>query len=450
MQKIFNLFSLLKENSRETRDTLTLYMNYLAVTYAFVLPITWKGKSTIFIFILLLFFARRNFIYYLKESFANPIVKAFLLYLLVHFLWLFGTENFDQAKKMIDYAKFAIIPLVFLTFLTKEFAHKVIAGFVSGIFLSELLSYLVRFQFFPPKLDLFTKNLYTISDINNPTPFLYHMHYTVSLSIVIAFFVIQLLNRETSLKLKIISILFISTATINLSLVGGRSGYLSYVVLLLTVVLLKFKRKALVPLLITTLLISAISYTAYNNSPVFKYRINQSLTAIETSNTNIEDYTSSLGVRLGFWVYGSKVIENNLLFGVGTGDQMDEVRAYIPSNQVYVSRHPHLHSVFLSQLVQFGIIGFFVYLNIFFQIFRYKYKDEYSKEIAFVISIGIIIATLTETFYIQYYLPVFVTIITATLAKNNLNRLSIKINDKKELKAYFSIFVITSLLIFFQ
>ena len=442
-----NLFTLIKENSKSTQNTLTLYMNYLAVTYAFVLPITWKGKSTIFLFILLLFFIRRNFIYYLKDSFTNTIVKAFLLYLLVYFLWLFGTDNFEQAKKMIDYAKYAIIPLIFLTFLTKEFGYKVIAGFMTGVFISEIISYFVRFQVLPQKLNLLSKNLYSVADINDPTPFLYHSQYTVTLSIVVAFFVIQLLEKRNSLKIKIISLLFISTATINLTLIGGRSGYLSFIILLFAIAVLKFKRKALIPLVYVVLIISAISFGAYNSSHMFKSRIDYSLNTLEKLNRNSHDFNSSLGVRIAFWFYGSKVISNNLLLGVGTGDQMDEVKKLISNDKDYIKRHPHLHSVYLSQLVQFGIIGLFIYLNIFFQIFKYNYKNTYSKEIAFVVSIGIAVATLTETFYTKYYLAVWATIISAVLANKDLPSISVEKNEKI---IYTLIISITSLLIFFQ
>ena len=443
-------FSKIRENTKATQDTLTLYMNYLAVTYAFVLPITWKGKSTIFIFILLLFFTRRNFLYYLKDSFNNPIIQAFLLYLLVHFLWLFGTDNFDQAKKMIDYAKYAIIPLIFLTFLTKEFSYKVIAGFASGVFISEIISYLVRFQILPQKLDLFTKNLYTISNINDPTPFLYHSQYAVTLSIVVTFFIMQLLNKNSTLKIRLISTVFITTATINLSLIGGRSGYLSYLVLIITIVFLKFKKRALLPLIISIITIISISCTAYTFSPTFKLRIINSVENLQELNENIYNFNSSLGVRIAFWYYGSKVIQNNVFLGVGTGDQMDEVKSLIPSSKTYITHHPHLHSVYLSQLVQFGIVGLLVYLNIFFQIFRYNYRDTHAKEIAIIISVGILIATLTETFYVKYYLAVFGTIVVSTLTTRSLTSITKTMNKRKELSSYFIIFIITSLLIFFQ
>ncbi len=448
--KLSNFFSTIKENSKETQNTLTLYMNYLVVTYAFVLPITWKGRSTIFLFILFLFLARRNFIYYLKDSFKNPIVQSFLLYLFIHFLWLFGTDNFTQAIKMIDYAQYAVIPLIFLSFVTKEFSYKIIASFAAGVFLSEIISYLVRFQVLPQKLDLFSKNLYTILDIHDPTPFLYHSQYAITLSVVIALFILKLLNKNNSLQIKIISFIFIATATINLSLIGGRSGYLSYIFLAITVIILKFKSKALVPLIFTLLIILTISYTAYNNSPMFKSRIDYSIETINKLNHNIYDFNSSLGTRIAFWYYGLMVVEENLLLGVGTGDQLDEVKTLVPSTDTYITQHPHLHSVYLSQLVQFGIIGLLVYLNIFFQIFKYNYRDENAKEIAIIISVGIMIATLTETFYTKYYLAVFGTMLSAVLATKTMSFTYQNTNIKKELSAYFVIFITTSLLIFIQ
>jgi O-antigen ligase len=450
IKSIKNIFITFKLNSRLTQDTYTLYMNYLAVTYALFLPISWQARSTIFVVILFLFLIRRNYIYYIKLSFANPIVKAFLFYVLIHFIWLLGTDNFAHAKKMIKLAEYAIIPFIFLTFLTKEFGYKVITAFISSVLFSEILSYLIKFHFLPPQLTLYDHTIYKAVAIHDPSPYLLHMHYTVTLSIVIAILTLHLFSSKYSLKSKILSTIFIATATINLTLIAGRSGYVSYVVLLFTIVLIKFKQKVFLPLVGTIIFISMVAYGAYSYSKTFKDRIDYSINNIESMYNNPTAFDSSLGIRVGLWHYSIEAVKDDLIFGLGTGDQMDAVRALMPQQHQLLKTMHHLHNQYIEMLTQFGIIGLLVFLNIFYQIFTYKQTEKENKEIMILVTMAVMIALMTETFSSIYYLPMFATLVAASIAKNKFSTDINSQNIKQSLIAYSVIIILTLLAIYLQ
>ena len=177
-------------------QNLTLWMNNLLVVYAFLIPVSGRGKTTIFVFILLLFLIRGNFKYYLSKAYNNRVVQAFLLFYLVHVIWLFGTENFTYAKLIFDDMKYLLFPLLFLSFFDERYTFRVISAFIIGMFYSEILSYFIYFDVLPYKLELFNLEIYKAYDSNNPTPFLNHVRYTVFLSFVVALLLKKAIGKK--------------------------------------------------------------------------------------------------------------------------------------------------------------------------------------------------------------------------------------------------------------
>ena len=74
------------------------------------------------------------------------------------------------------------------------------------------------------------------------------------------------------------------------------------------------------------------------------------------SNPN---YCGSL-IRISYWETGIKLIKENLLLGVGTGDVQDEFTRKLSKNSVLSEDQMHLHShqQFITFWVSFGILGF--------------------------------------------------------------------------------------------
>jgi len=442
--KTKDFFLLLKQNSAMSQDRLTLYMNYLAVMYAFYLPIASQPRATIFSIIILLFLFRRNYVFYIKKSLFNPIVQALLVYILMHFIWLLGSDNEQHASKMLKLSEYAIIPFIFLTFLTKEFAKKAISAFIASLLFSEILSYLIRFQVIPEKLEFMRITLYEAVSQLDPSPFLLHMHYAVTLSIVVTFLFFQLLHKKNPLWIKLAYSFFMLSATLNLSLIGGRSGYITFVVLLLAAVLLEYRKKAFIPLLGIFLFISLVASLAYNFSPMFKERIDYSKESIITIYNNPKDLNTSMGQRIGLWRYSKDVINDNFIFGVGTGDQMDAIRDLMTIEDEMLKHFHHQHSMYIEIFTQFGVLGLLIFLNIFYQIFKYKDISREDKKILYITTLAVMIALCTETFSTRYYLPMLAIIISATISKNKfLHQENHKNRQEKFLPYLFIALVIT-------
>lgn len=439
----------MKENiltALQNKTTLTLWMNHLLVLYSFLFPISTYASSFIFSLILVLFFIRHNFQEYLFPVFKNPVIQAFILFFLMHILWLIGTENFIQAKHSINVIKYSLFPIIFLSFIDKKFAHFIVSGFIAGILFSELFSYALQLHIIPWKYTLGLIPIYQSASIDDPSPFLNHSHYATSLAFVFIILLYKLIKIPMSKIEKIISLLFILSLSINLSLVGGRIGYLLYLLLIIFLVLYIYRKKFLIPFFIFFILISTFTTLAYNFSPMLQEKVHQSNITIQGIIKGDIDFTTSLGQRIGFWYYSIDTIKENIFFGVGTGDYMDSVTKDIPQNEknYFIKQLEHPHNIYIQLLLQFGISGLIVFFYLVYQIIKQPGNTSYMQFIKYCIIISILVALTTETFVYRYYMPIFVIIISATIASKDFLKIEEIYYSKKVFLIYFSLIILAT------
>ena len=433
--KLVNNYKIM--TNKFSKETITLWMNHLLVIYAFFIPISNRTTSTVFILILILFIYRRNYYYYLQNSFKNPLVISLCMLFLIHVIWLFGTQDFSSAARSFRDVEHALYPIIFLSFLDKKFALYIIGSFIMGMLFAEIVSYSISFGFLPKELVLFGSELYSSSQYD-PSPFFNHTQYSTGLAITISLLIYNFATTKMGLTFNLISIFFITSATINLSIIGGRIGYLIFLVIVPLTFLLLYRKHFFKITLLVIFTISLISILAYNYSPIFKNRINQSIETIETLYDNSGDYRSSFGMRLGSWNYSIDVIKENWLFGVGTGDHMNELRGAIKTHKNLLNTLSHTHNQLISYMLQFGIFGLIISLYIAYQIFSYNYATTNQKNIAYIISVGIGVALLFGNFRSTFYLPVLATLLSACLT----NKTYLINNDEKKITIIISYIII--------
>ncbi len=402
--------------SLNNKTMMTIVMNHLVVIYAFLLSINHYAATAVLSVIFILFLIRRNFLYYLSYSFSNTVVQAFLLFFAIHIIWLFGTDNYHDASGALRIAKNTLYPLVLMAVIDIRYTQRIIAAFVLGMLFSEIISYSIHFEILPWKLEIFNIVLYRAYQEFDPSPFLHHSHYALALSLTISILIWKILDKKTSTAMKAISSAFVVTASTNLALVGGRIGYVTFILLLTLLVILKYKRQAIKPLSIMILGLGFVAYMGYTYSNMVHSRVNETVNTIEVLGSNSSNYHSSFGYRWGFWHYSFEVISDNPILGTGTGDAMDSVKKCIDKQDDYLKEMSHSHNEYIQVLLQFGLVGFFIFLNIFYQIFKTKIEDEYKRFILFSTSFAISIALLTETLDTNFYFPLWVFLTSVALS----------------------------------
>jgi O-antigen ligase len=366
---------------------------------------------------------------------------VFILFVLMHYVWLIGTENIEQAKFLINKMKFGLYIIIFATFVQKEYFSKVISGFIFGIFVSEFISYLIFFDIIPNSIYFYNEVIYQATP-QNPTPFTNHIYYSIFLSFATSIILYNIIKINNWNSKKIIYMLFFITITINMFLQASRTGYILYFLMILFTLIYIYKSKILKIIPIILVIFSILSYIIYQNSNTFKERMIQTYNSINQVYYN-ENYDSSLGKRIGIYYYGIEAIKNNILFGVGTGDIMDETFKQIDNNKdKHLEDMTTLHNEFLNAQLRFGIFGPIVLLYLFYLIFTFKQENDYLNFILKSSSFIVFISMLPEDFF-QGWMVIF-WIIPLSISTINLNKDYDTTADKytkEEIKFYIYIFI---------
>lgn len=360
--------------------------NHLIVIFAFFLPISMSGRSSTIFLLFSIFLVRGKYWEYIKKGLQDRLVQAFIIYFCVHIIWLLGTDNFHQAGKVLHEAKFLLYPLFFMTFIDKKYIPRMFGAFFLGMLLSELWSYAIFFEWLPPNFHDGDQG-----GPSDPTPIYHHTHYGFMLAITLTLVLQRLIYEADSYLLKALFGFFFITASINLFITAGRTGYVLYLIMLFVLFLLIFKKRIWLASIITAAVCATAFVLAFNFSATFHERALKTVDSIQAM-VERQDYNSSLGNRVAVLSNSIEVIKENIWLGVGTGDHLDAVRAKVaetaPDYAHMANAFQHLHNEYFSALIQFGILGLLAFLYIILQLIRYPQKDPAIKNMQIILAVG--------------------------------------------------------------
>jgi len=378
----------------------TKLINYLIIIYAFLLPISRSGISIITALLFLLWVLDANLKERLHTVFNNKTTQAIVLFFGFSIVSLLWSENKETGFITIITYWYLLPIFIFSTHVKFEELFKIISAFLFGMLISEILSYGIFFE------------LWTLRHGSpmDPTPFMNHLQYAMFLT----FASLLLFNRfffETQLKWRIFYFIYFLTVTSNLFLNGGRTGHFAFAISIFVVGFLNIKNKFLAFFSMLAL-VSAIFFTAYHVSPVFKIRFDQAQVETSTiSNDAANQYNGSFGQRLGAWVVGIEIFKDHPILGTGTGSEMDALKEKI-ANQMpemkMVENIAHYHNNYMAYIVSLGIIGLFLYLNIFYQVLKLDIQNKELSNLKYIFITVFSVASLVEyMFMAQFPLALF-------------------------------------------
>ncbi len=406
------------------------------ILFAFTLPLS-RGAFNFFFALSLLFWVLEgNF----KEKIAlikeRKIVWVFLLIALLTFLSaLFSSsyhngflagENKSIFKVIITH--YFLVPLIIVIMassIKKRTLKLAISAFLAAIFLSEIASYLVFFHLIDVDYFKSIHIIYKFSTVENPSPFMQHVEYSVYLSIAILFLLQQLLTTKNR-WLKVFMLLFFTSATINLFINGGRTGQLIYILSMLTYTLLYF-RMSLKSLLITIITLVGIIAVAYNSSSTFYNRTHQAASDINEMlhgdfNTSWGSRAASTIVTLDFLTSSPK----NFILGAGAGDTrqkyLEHAKEHFTPNYYGAIAHlAHTHNQYLEYWMDGTIFSLLLFLLYFILLLKLKVPQEY-KPLLYAFAVAVIVAASTDVPLFRYQPAMLIMFLTGyfiTLACKN-------------------------------
>ena len=344
-------------------------VNILAVIYLFSLTVSYKISGTLIYIILFIFLLNPKVGTYLKNSLKNSFVQAGLLYLAVILIWFIGTHDLSFAITQLKINKFYILPILFFAFIRVEYFKYYVLAFILGAIVNFVWTYLMFFNIID--------NHYSNLIINQS-----EHAFLIFLTIISLFY--RLVKYEDKLVYKILIIFIILFLSSNVFLLK-KTQIVSYVIVLF-VAFIYLYRKDIVKILIFSLTFLSIFLIGINFLfPTVKYQLLHELDGVQKAIQK-QDFTNSMSARLGVAYYSLQVIEDSPIFGYGTGDHAYEVKKAINNSELknidsksydiligtlITGKHVTLHNTFLQVLVQYGIIGLLIFLNIFYQILKF-------------------------------------------------------------------------------
>lgn len=188
-------------------------------------------------------------------------------------------------------------------------------------------------------------------------------------SIFMAYTVYLLLHhlwREPGRRLLWLSL--IALAGYNLFfMVQGRSGYLVFLALLMLYMYQRWRWRGLSTSLIAVVAISSFAYLA---SPVFKARIDETVSDIRKYQQH-ESFTPT-GLRLEFYANTVTLIAQHPILGGGTNSFQSEYAAQAAKHQLHETGNPH--SEYLLIATQLGLLGLIVLCMLGYTQWRLSYR----------------------------------------------------------------------------
>lgn len=411
------------------KDNLTLWMNNLLVLYAFFLPISPDIKASVFTFMVVLFFVRGEALKHIKASLQNKVVQSFLYLFLIYVVGLFWSEDLLSGINAVKSIKYGLYLIIFYSIIDGRYVDKVIAAFILGMLVSELTSYGILFGVMPWRLEIGPILFYEAFSPHDPSPFLHHIHYGVALTFVVVLMGQKIVFSDDRFYIKVLMSFFVLTATANIFVIGGRTGYLTFILLMLIVSIFYLKKYA-IGLFVALLVILSIAYTS---SPIFQTKFIETKQSIEQLFKEEPNFNTSLGSRAATYYYGFEIIKDNLIFGVGTGDSMNEIHKAAPQKWSVLQAQPHEHNQYLSTFLKLGFVGLFIFLNIFYQIFTYKQEEKDLRFIQIFVTLAIGLGIMTTQFNLRFFLPLLVVMLSITLInRSRVTIQNIELSDKKQ------------------
>ena len=344
-------------------------VNILAVIYLFSLTVSYKISGTLIYIILFIFLLNPKVGTYLKNSLKNSFVQAGLLYLAVILIWFIGTHDLSFAITQLKINKFYILPILFFAFIRAEYFKYYVLAFILGAIVNFIWTYLMFFNIID-------------NDYSNLIIYQSEHAFLIFLTIISLFY--RLVKYEDKLVYKILIIFIILLLSSNVFLLK-KTQVVSYVIVLF-VAFIYLYRKDIVKILIFSLTFLSIFLIGINFLfPTVKYQLLHELDGVQKAIQK-QDFTNSMSARLGVAYYSLQVIEDSPIFGYGTGDHAYEVKKAINNSELknidsksydiligtlITGKHVTLHNTFLQVLVQYGIIGLLIFLNIFYQILKF-------------------------------------------------------------------------------
>lgn len=297
------------------------------------------------------------------EKFASirrsRLCLSFIAYFLIILLGMLWTEDKGAGWNMVDRHVPFLLFLLYWISAEDDYRKWYVSYFLAGLSICALLAHYnwLQFHWFPD----WPQGIRVYKDPEDTAPFVDRILYTPILALGTYFAIrrtVLAVTRSDQVRAFAISALLVS----NMLFSGGRAGQVMFAVLCMAVVFerMRLRRQAI---LFCVIVFPLLFLAAYNSKSYFSERIDRAITDIRTFEQNPN---TSVGLRVVYWTTTLKLIAENPLLGVGTGDFPTEYKNFKPTIWKTTRDTFNPHNQFLLTAAITGLLGLSALLCIFY------------------------------------------------------------------------------------
>jgi len=413
-----------------SRINLNQVYQFLFISLAFLFPLTVSGGTVLAVTLIVLWVFSGNYRSKFEQIVSNKLSLACIAFFALHLVGLLWTEDLDWGLHMIRKMYWLCLGLpILLTITQEDNRQKYLSAFLLAMTFSEICSYLIWFEVIPP---------FKHATVANPTPFIDHISYNPLLAFAVYLLLHELLiNKGLNMLRRYAYVIFAITMSVNMFITGGRAGHVMYFSVLVIVIFQYFETRKITAFFTALIVIPMVFFSAYQLSPLFKVRTDSAIHTVvdylekelhqsgkdstQEIDVRFQLLGTSLGDRLTFVVNSYEIFKENWLLGVGTGDFPSEYKRVNKINTPGKVDTVNPHNMYALEAVQFGVLGLFGLLAIFY----YQFKTALASQDRFIRDVGValpalfMIIMLAESYLLGHNSTYLFVICSAFVYKNS-------------------------------
>ncbi|MBN4051288.1 O-antigen ligase family protein [bacterium AH-315-M05] len=334
---------------------------FFALLIAFLLPLNKKIIPPLIIVLVLNWLIEGHFKERIRKIRKSPLVVLFASFYLIHIIGLLYSSNLDFGLFDLEIKlSILIFPFLFSTSpsLNKQQVTNVLLAFIAGCLAAMIICLSYAFYRYQSEHDVGFFLYGELSLLHHPT------YLSMYLCLSICIMIYYLLEKKTGFsKIHIFSFRFlILLFSVFILFLSAKNGIICLaLVLLISVSYLIIQKKKLLQGAAFIVLFTIFFTVIFKLAPDTYKRLYSTMNIFlnEELDKNSKESTS---VRLLVWPVTLELIEENFLFGVGTGDIKDSLLKKYEEKGLFGALEIRLnaHNQYLQTFVALGLVGFLI------------------------------------------------------------------------------------------
>ena len=333
--------------------------NIVFVLLAFTIPVSVAFTNVFLVVFLIVWLLEGDFIRKIHVFKSNKWLWSVLVLTIMYFLGLMYGHNHNDANYVLQRVSLLLMFIVFTTAeIRQKSYHYALTLFLFTNLISATVSILINNEIIEP----ISSYIPIISSENSISAFLKYNYHNILLSFssLLSFILFHLSKNKYSF----LYLLAIPIFCLSIFSEAGRAGQLTINVFMFFYAIYFLRSKIKYSISIFFFLI-LVNYSSYNNSTVFKYRVDQLNHVVQNNGEKKNPKAKEKDIRYLFLNESLSLIKERPFFGHGSGSFSSILISNTNSSYDF-EKHKTPHNNFLYVFFELGIFGFLIFLSIFY------------------------------------------------------------------------------------